>query len=144
MLVRRRGRLRLVEVKSAASVKEHYNNDVAIQYWVLRGAGHEPAIVQLMHIDTSFVYPGNGDYRGLFTIENLTREAKKLQDQVPKWIRGFRRMLGGDMPGNSDFEHSRGVVLPMQVYPMFENALRAAATSTSPSGPARSMTTQTS
>jgi acetyl-CoA C-acetyltransferase len=36
-------------------------------------------------------------------------------------------MLGGDMPGNSDFEQSRGVVLPVQVYPMFENALRAAA-----------------
>src|SRR5688500_11392021 len=37
------------------------------------------------------------------------------------------RMLGGDMPGNSPFEQSRGVLLPVQVYPMFENALRAAA-----------------
>jgi acetyl-CoA C-acetyltransferase len=37
------------------------------------------------------------------------------------------RMLGGDRPGNSPFEQSRGVVVPVQVYPLFENALRAAA-----------------
>ncbi|HEX2040642.1 MAG TPA: acetyl-CoA acetyltransferase [Acidimicrobiales bacterium] len=37
------------------------------------------------------------------------------------------RMMGGDRPGNSPFEQARGVLLPMQVYPMFENALRAAA-----------------
>ena len=98
VLVRKRGRLRLVEVKAAGSVKDHYLQDVAIQYWVLRGAGYEPGTVLLEHIDTSFVYPGKGDYRGLFKLENLTREAKKLQDHVPKWIRSFRRMLGGDMP----------------------------------------------
>jgi acetyl-CoA C-acetyltransferase len=37
------------------------------------------------------------------------------------------RLLGSDKPGNSDFELSRGVVVPTQVYPMFENALRAEA-----------------
>ena len=37
------------------------------------------------------------------------------------------RLLGGDVPGNSALEQSRGVMMPVQVYPMFENALRAAA-----------------
>jgi acetyl-CoA C-acetyltransferase len=37
------------------------------------------------------------------------------------------RVLGVDLPGSSEFEQSRGVVIPAQAYPMFENALRAAA-----------------
>ena len=37
------------------------------------------------------------------------------------------RLLGSDRPGNNDIEMAQGVVLPTQVYPMIENALRAAA-----------------
>jgi acetyl-CoA C-acetyltransferase len=36
-------------------------------------------------------------------------------------------VLGDDRPGNHDAEVARGIVMPVQVYPMFENALRAAA-----------------
>src|SRR5213078_4945078 len=43
VVVRKRGRLRLVEVKAAGGVKDHYFHDVAVQYWVLRGAGYEPS-----------------------------------------------------------------------------------------------------
>ena len=105
VLVRKRGKLRLVEVKAAGSVKDHYLQDVAVQYWVLSGAGYEPGSVQLAHINTSFVYPGNGDYGGLFEFVNLTGEAMKLQDEIPKWIRSFRKMLDGDMPPIDIGEH---------------------------------------
>lgn len=37
------------------------------------------------------------------------------------------RRLGIDKPGNNDIEQARGIVMPTQVYPMFENAIRAAA-----------------
>lgn len=37
------------------------------------------------------------------------------------------RVLGSDRPGNNDIEIDAGVVLPTQVYPMIENALRAEA-----------------
>jgi hypothetical protein len=33
---------RMVEVKSTASVKDYHLPDLAVQYWVLRGAGYEP------------------------------------------------------------------------------------------------------
>jgi acetyl-CoA C-acetyltransferase len=37
------------------------------------------------------------------------------------------RVLGDDRPGVSEAEAARSLVLPIQVYPVFENALRAAA-----------------
>ena len=37
------------------------------------------------------------------------------------------RVLGVDLPGNNDLEMDRGILLPTQVYPMFENALRVEA-----------------
>jgi acetyl-CoA C-acetyltransferase len=36
-------------------------------------------------------------------------------------------VLGEDRPGTSDMEMSRALALPIQIYPVFENALRAAA-----------------
>ena len=39
IVVRNRGGWDLYEVKSSTSVKEHYWDDVAIQYYVLSGAG---------------------------------------------------------------------------------------------------------
>jgi len=37
------------------------------------------------------------------------------------------QVLGDDRPGVSDLEMARSIMLPIQVYPVFENALRAAA-----------------
>src|SRR5947199_317383 len=37
------------------------------------------------------------------------------------------RVLGEDRPGTSDLEMSRALALPIQIYPIFENALRSAA-----------------
>jgi acetyl-CoA C-acetyltransferase len=42
------------------------------------------------------------------------------EDQLP-------RMLGEDLVMNHEYERARGVVMPVQVYPMFETAIRAAA-----------------
>ena len=44
----------LVEVKASASLKPHYVNDVAIQSWVIQGAGYPLKTAHLAHIDTSF------------------------------------------------------------------------------------------
>lgn len=42
------------------------------------------------------------------------------------------RLFGHDRPGSSDAETSVGLMMPIQVYPLFENALRAAAGETIP------------
>jgi CRISPR/Cas system-associated exonuclease Cas4 (RecB family) len=86
VLLPKAGGFTLIEVKSATSVKEYHLQDVAIQAWVLQGAGLDLRGLELAVINTDFVYPGGGKYRGLFVQENVRKEVKALLPQVPGWV----------------------------------------------------------
>jgi len=77
---------RMVEVKASASVKDYHHDDIAIQAFVARAAGVKLKSVALAHIDSSWVYPGDADYRGLLTENDLTSEAFARTDEVKGWI----------------------------------------------------------
>ena len=89
---------RLVEVKAAGSVKDYHIQDCAIQTWVIEGAGIPIKTIELAVIDKSFVYPGGGDYRGLFRHEDVTESVRILIPQVPEWVRECRKVLESAMP----------------------------------------------
>ena len=55
------------------------------------------------------------------------RKAKVWLDWQPQADAEPSLVLGDDRPGTSDAEMSRAVALPIQIYPVFENALRATA-----------------
>jgi len=93
------GDTRLVEVKAATSVKLHYLTDCAIQYRVFDRLGLAPARVELAHINNQFIYAGDGDYRGLFTFEDVTDEVRKLQPQVEDLVRSMQGVTEAAMPG---------------------------------------------
>ena len=76
----------MVEVKSSTSVKDYHRDDVAIQAFVARSAGVVLASVGLAHIDSSWTYPGGGDYRGLLKRNDLTAEAGARAQEVQAWI----------------------------------------------------------
>ena len=63
-----------------------------------RGAGLDIERVELAHIDNTFVYPGDGDYRGLFAHADMTDAVVPLQEQIPVWIAAAQRDLAGPMP----------------------------------------------
>ncbi len=92
------GKVQLIEVKASTSVKEYHVNDGAIQLWVLEQLGMEVVRVELAHINNSFVYPGEGDYEGLFIYADITDEARALQPSVPKLIAEMRAVLDGPEP----------------------------------------------
>jgi len=77
---------RMVEVKSSTGVKEYHRDDVAVQSYIARNAGVPLASVTLAHINSSWVYPGEGDYRGLLEENDLTAEAFARFDEVREWI----------------------------------------------------------
>ena len=92
------GGYRLVEVKSATSVKEIYLADSAIQSWVARQAGISLTRVEVAHIDRDFIYPGGSDYQGLFKHVDVTTDIARLEPDIPKWISAARATLSGDEP----------------------------------------------
>ena len=89
---------RLVEVKSSTSTKEYHLWDCAIQSWVLEGAGCPLAAIELAHVDSSFVYPGNGDYRGLLCVNHVTAEIASYRDRIPDLVMSFQTLLKNDEP----------------------------------------------
>lgn len=86
--VRRRGGpgWRMVEVKSSASVKDYHRDDLAIQTHVARACGVKLESVSIAHIDSGWVYPGGGDYRGLLTEVDLTEETFGRDGEVRDWV----------------------------------------------------------
>src|SRR6185312_4165316 len=77
---------RMVEVKSSTSVKDYHRDDTAVQAFVARNAGVPLASIALAHIDSSWVYPGGGDYQGLLVENDLTTEAFGREAEVKAWI----------------------------------------------------------
>lgn len=90
-----RGGYRLVEVKSATEVKPYHLDAAAVQSWVAGQAGLGVKRVEIAHVDTSFIYPGNNQYDGLFAYAEVTADVQPLQREVPKWIKAARRTLAG-------------------------------------------------
>ena len=86
--VRRNGKpqWRMVEVKASTAVKDYHRDDVAVQAYVARKAGVPLTAIALAHIDSSWVYPGGEDYRGLLVEEDLTAEAFARTREVEDWI----------------------------------------------------------
>lgn len=89
-------RWRMVEVKSSTSVKDYQRDDAAIQATVARDAGVALEGIALAHIDSSWVYPGGGDYRGLLVEEDLTEEAFGRADEVAAWVAGARAVAASN------------------------------------------------
>ncbi len=82
----RKSRWRMVEVKSASSVKPYHRDDAAIQFHVASQAGIALDSIAVATINKEFVYPGRDTYEGLLNEEDLTAEVVERQDEVASWI----------------------------------------------------------
>ena len=85
----------MVEVKSSTRVKDYHRDDVAVQVFVAQSAGVALQSISLAHIDNSWTYPGDGDYRGLLIENDLTTEAFSRTEEVKAWIDQARSVCAG-------------------------------------------------
>ena len=84
---------RMIEVKSSASVKDYHHDDIAVQSFVAQSSGVKLKSVALAHIDSSWVYPGNEDYRGILKENDLTEEAFARSEEVKTWIEEAQKIV---------------------------------------------------
>ena len=89
---------RMAEVKSSTGVKDYHLADAAIQSWVCRQNGLPLRKIEIAHIDSGFIYPGDKNYRGLFAHADITETINDLQPEVPGWISDASNTLQGDEP----------------------------------------------
>ena len=77
---------KMIEVKSSTSVKDYHRDDAAIQYFVATQSGVKLEALALAHIDSTWVYPGGGDYSGMLVETDVTAEVEKRVGEVAAWI----------------------------------------------------------
>ena len=93
------------EVKSAKNVystppkiKDIYVNDIAIQYYVLKGSGLDISSSFLVHINGQYVRQGPLEKEKLFSIVDLTEDTIDAQKGIVDELKTIRETLGGDEP----------------------------------------------
>ena len=84
---------RMVEVKSSTSVKDYHRDDAAIQTFLAQSSGVSLVGVTLAHIDSSWVYKGDGNCSGLLLENDLTDEVFSRGEEVRDWFSSARKIV---------------------------------------------------
>ncbi len=91
------GGFELIEVKAASRAREHHQTDLALQLAVLGRAGLRVTRAGLMLLDREYVHPGGEpDLTRLFTIVELTEEARGLVPEIEARLGSMWAILGSD------------------------------------------------
>ncbi len=86
------GGWRLIEVKSTTRVKQHHLHDLAVQVWVLRGAGLDVRSAEVMHLNNrNCVYP---NLARLFVRAEVTTQVLRLVGKVARQAAVLKRRMG--------------------------------------------------
>jgi len=86
----------LYEVKASTDLKDVYIDDVALQLYVLTGAGITVTKASLVHLNNQYVRQGALELDQLFLAEDITDVACAKQSFVCEQIKIMREMLQGD------------------------------------------------
>jgi hypothetical protein len=81
------------EVKSTTSIKKNHIRDVAVQYYVLNGAGISIERFMLVHMNNKYVKSGNINLKKLFKQVNILAKAKAQTTELPYEIKAQKKIL---------------------------------------------------
>jgi Domain of unknown function(DUF2779) len=85
----------LREVKSSTGLKDHYLDDIALQTYVLRGAGVVISSIELLHVNTKYVRGPNGVSWTNFFMRMDVRDAVAVRlIDLPALLPNMRDCLG--------------------------------------------------
>ncbi len=83
----------LYEVKSSNHINDIYYHDVAFQYYVLTKLGYEVTKACLVHLNNKYVRHGDLDIQELFTINDITDDARSRYSEVERNLKYFADFL---------------------------------------------------
>jgi hypothetical protein len=89
----------LIEVKGATRRKDVYLRDLAIQLWILRGAGIKVARAGLLLLNRRYTYDGEQlDLSKLFKFADLTENAEAMHGEIEELVASLQESLDHPMP----------------------------------------------
>ena len=98
LLHKENGSWHLYEVKSTNNTKAIHVQDVAVQYYVLKGCGLDIADASVMHFDRTYVKKGTIDVRGLFTSDSVLEQILPMQEAIKAKIPELLAMIEEQEP----------------------------------------------
>lgn len=95
----------LIEVKSSSRIEDEHYWDVAVQKYVLTGAGLSIAHAKMMLVNSKTCY--FPDLSNLFTLEDITPEVDRLLPEIPHKLEQFRATLAESEPTLAIGQHCK-------------------------------------
>lgn len=95
----------LYEVKASTRIDDVHIQDVALQHYVLTGAGLSISKASVAHINNKYIRQGAVNIEKLFAIRDVTKKVQELQGHIREKIGTLQEMLTGDMPAVDIGEH---------------------------------------
>lgn len=92
------GNWQLFECKSTASVKEYHYRDLAVQVYVVSGAGISLADASIMHLNSGYIRRGNLNISQLFSCESIFQAVMGMQYDIPQRLAELKEMLNQGEP----------------------------------------------
>lgn len=92
------GRWKLYEVKSTTKVEDTHLDDVAVQRYVMHGAGYIVSHAAVVHADSEYVRRGDLNLVALFKITDVSAETDAKVFEVARNIAAMKAMLGASEP----------------------------------------------
>lgn len=116
------GGWRIIEVKSTTRCKPEHIPDVAVQLWVLRGAGLDVRDAGVLTLNREYIYDGiHLDLDALFKFHPVLDEADALLESVGTDVAEMQALLAADFP--PDIQPSRHCLKPYTC-PYYEHCTR--------------------
>lgn len=84
---------RMVEVKSSTKFKANHKDDIAIQSYIATASGLKISSLELAHVNSRWLYTGNGEYHGLFETVDLTSAVHAEPAEINNWITEAQNIL---------------------------------------------------
>lgn len=98
ILLKEEGGMSLIEVKSAARIKDVHLVDCAVQAWVIEQAGTALKRIDVAHVNNKFIYEGDNDYSGLLYRQEVTEAVRELQIEIMPQLERLQAVLSGERP----------------------------------------------
>ena len=87
------GGWRIIEVKSATKLKDEYFNDIALQYWVLKGANIDVRDACVLTLNSNYVRGKRLNVNKLFIEHPVWEEVQELASSVSVEVAAMKSML---------------------------------------------------
>src|SRR5208283_168744 len=88
----------IYEVKASNENKEHYLDDLSLQFYVAINSGLPITKVHIVYLNKNYIRKGSIEPPKLFVIKDTTSEVKENQENIKKNIEEIKKMLLGGQP----------------------------------------------